>query len=250
VITPNDALTVIAAGIGFVAACLLIAALASARHAQRAAYYIVRRHSQDQANRRFVWSLALAAVSVAAFTAGRIMPQLEAVSLLPEAASSLVPDGTPPAATQTAPPAERASTSTPASTAAPMATLTSPAPSPTRRATPLPEPTATPSEARLILSAVSAGVDEQGHPLTVTAEFTRGAGAVHLFFDHRGLRPGGLIRHNWFLDGNSVHYDAFAWQGPADGLTHVAWAPLEPGTYEVRVFLDSRLQFVANLLVK
>ncbi len=184
---------------------------------------------------------------------------MEAFTLLPPMPTSLVPPATAsPAAARAADAPRRTATGVP--TPAPSPT---PAP-PAARATPTtastaappagaPDPTAAPIASYLALSAVGAGVDGQGAPLTVTTEFSPGATAIYLFFDHRGIPAGALIRHNWFLEGGSVHYDAFAWSGPGDGLAHVDWEPLEPlapGMYEVRVFLDRRLQFVANFLVK
>ncbi len=147
---------------------------------------------------------------------------------------------------------------------------------PTTKATPIPEPTSilvssvvtseqqsplptpTPGPAapnkRLILLAITPGVDASGQPLAASTTFSAGVASVYIFFDFRDVPPSALLRHSWFRNGELSFF--FSQRFPsqdATGTTFVQWSPrggFRAGLYEVRVQLGGVPQFVANFEVK
>ena len=105
----------------------------------------------------------------------------------------------------------------------------------------------------MTLRAIGSELGPSGLPVSPTAEFTAGARSIYVVYDYRNVPAGALVRHNWLRDGGSVHFSSFIWDRLVDGATHIVWTqrkPFQPGTYEVRVFVDNSLQFVANFIVK
>jgi hypothetical protein len=62
-----------------------------------------------------------------------------------------------------------------------------------------------------------------------------------------------LLRHTWYRNGNSVHFDSLTWTREGSGNAYVVWLPegeIEDGLYEVRVMLGTVRQFSANFMVR
>ena len=173
------------------------------------------------------------------------------------------------AATLTAPPSDTpAPTATivmPTSTPAPAPTLTPRAtliPEPTSSlVSPLPSPTIEPSvtpavvdpNKRLVLNAISSGVDENGQPAGAGTSFQAGTPTIYVFFNYRDVPPNALLRHAWFLNGGSAYFNSQRFNQNGAGLASVQWSPrggFKPGLYEVRLQLGGVPQFVANFEVK
>ncbi len=138
-------------------------------------------------------------------------------------------------------------------------------PSPTPQPTPIQEPTtslpAQPPDApaqpapdkRLALIAIADAVGADGTPVGATTSFSKGAGAVYVFFSYQNVPPSALLRHAWFKDGGSVFFGSKRLPANGRGSDYIAWSPpdgLQPGLYEVRVSLGGVLQFVANFEVR
>ena len=103
------------------------------------------------------------------------------------------------------------------------------------------------------MRAIAAGVDASGLPVNPSLQFGVGTPAVYVFFDFQNVPAGVRLRHNWFRDGGSVYFESFPWDRPDSGNATIAWTPphgFDAGMYEVRVFIDDQLQFVANFEVK
>lgn len=278
-ITTHDSLTVIAAAVAVFAIILLGIAVRRARHAQRAAYYVTRRHSQDTANRQFLWAMALLLVAAGVFIASRIIPQEsrpgDSVASTPAAGivATILLTAEP---TATTPPTEPAATPTDSPPAPTEALPTSTVAPPTAAASPSPEPAILPTETSALrtdapivketetppvasgsryftLRAIAGGIDLSGLPVNPSLQFEAGAPSIYIFFDFQNVPEGRRLRHNWFRDGGSVYFESMPWERPGSGNAAINWSPpkgFPPGIYEVRVFLDDQLQFVANFEVK
>ena len=285
-ITTHDSLTVIAAAVAAFAIILLSIAVRRARYARRAAYYVTRRHSQDTANRQFLWSMLLLLIAVGVFVAGRIIPQEPKPGDL-AALGPPAPDTTPAAALITilSTPEPAPTTEQTQSTQLPLADA-SPAPPTSAGAlptdtdeprppeqSPSPEPSPLPPEAtavstepvatetavptlngkHLVLRAIASGADASGLPVNPALQFDAGVRSIHIFFDFQNVPEGRRLRHNWFRNGGSVYFESLPWERSGSGNAAIDWSPpngFDAGMYEVRVFLDDQLQFVANFEVK
>jgi len=293
VITTHDSLTVIAAAVAAFAIILLGIAVRGARHARRAAYYITRRHSQDTANRQFLWAILLLLIAVGVFVTSRIIPQEPQSGSL----AALGPP-TPPTAPAAAiimttilptpilddsasptDPASRLADTLPADTVEPRPPAQSPSPQPsplpteattvntntagaetpvateTEAATPAPTPTPTPtpSDKHFVLRAIASAVDPSGLPVNPSLQFDAGVPSIYIFFDFQNVPEGRRLRHNWFRNGGSVYFESLPWERSGNGNAAIDWSPpngFDAGLYEVRVFLDDQLQFVANFEVR
>ena len=252
-------LSLVAAGIvALLAVFAFFNAVLTAQRGRTAAYYSVRRETQQRANRRLMLSLALLLFAGALFAGYFMLPRDEAPAALPlvtNPAPTLTVE-----ATFTAPAVE------------PPATSGSPLPTPALvptvppRATLIPEPTSSlvtlaPSQSaavvepnkRLVLSAIASGIDEHGQPAGVGTSFQAGTPTIYIFFDYRDVPPNALLRQTWFRDGGSVYYNSQQFNQNGAGLAAVQWSPrggFKAGLYEVRLQLGGVPQFVANFEVQ
>lgn len=288
VITTHDSLTVIAAAVAAFAIILLSIAVRRARYARRAAYYATRRHSQDTANRQFLWAIALLFVAAGVFVVSRIIPQ-EPRPGVPAALDPPASDTTPaeaviitaflltpdpaPTTEQTqstqlpladaSPTPPTPANALPADTIEPQPPEQSPSPQPSPlppEATPVStEPVATETATpalngkHLMLRAMASGIDPSGLPINPALQFDAGVPSIYIFFDFQNVPEGRRLRHNWFRDGGSVYFESLPWERSGSGNAAIDWSPpngFDAGVYEVRVFLDDQLQFVANFEVK
>jgi hypothetical protein len=123
----------------------------------------------------------------------------------------------------------------------------------TETPTPAPPPTSTPSDKHFVFRAIASGIDASGLPVNPSLQFEAGTPSIYIFFDFQNVPEGRRLRHNWFRDGGSVYFESMPWERSGSGNAAIDWSPpkgFDAGVYEVRVFLDDQLQFVANFEVK
>ena len=242
-----------------VAAVLVGLAITQLITARRAPFYVMRRNALTRATR---WALAALASLVVAVLLLLVVPSLLAAvpaSVLPTVTLTSVP------------------TATATSRPTPIPTIT-----PTRRPTATPPfiPTSTPailppeSALSLLPSAVPAGEDahiaiitlatEQdasGQPVDPGVEFPPGDHRLYLFFTYEGMHNGTMTTFAWYKDGQLIEFcsDTWLWglvegrEWGESGRTHYLCKPpggWVPGTYEIRVFIETRLQGIAQFVIK
>jgi hypothetical protein len=268
-VSPSILLLIAAGIIALLAVTAFLSAVLTAQRGRTAAYYSVRRETQQRANRRLIVSLALLLFAGILFAAGFMLPR-------ETSPAALLPAETPaPADTIAASPTQLpASTAAPESTAAITSPIATPAlvptvssrptliPEPTSAldsplATPTVEPSATPAvvepNKRLVLRVIASGIDENRQPVGDGTTFQAGTPTLYVFFDYRDVPPDALLRHTWFRDGGSVYYSSQRFNQNGAGLAAIEWSPsggFKPGLYEVRIQLGGVPQFVANFEVR
>ena len=226
--------------------------------ARRAPYYALRREAFRRAKRWILVALVLQASAALLLFAALYLP-----AFMP------------------APPPPVTATATPAPSPTPRPTRT-PTPTPTRRPTatppfiptpteivPLPEsalsplPSAVPAgeDARIAVITLAAGEDAAGEPVDPGSEFPPGDHRVYLFFTYEGMKNGIKTTFAWYKGEELLDFcsDTWLW-GLAEGRD---WGEQgrslyyckppggwEPGTYEIRVFIETQLQGIAQFAIK
>ncbi|HEY72308.1 MAG TPA: hypothetical protein G4N99_03470 [Thermoflexia bacterium] len=228
---------------------------------RRAQYYFQRRDAFKLLRR---WMGLALVMLIAAIILLTIVPPLLA---------SIAPAPTP---TLTAPPTRAPTlTLTPLPTRPPTAT-------PTRRPTatpptiptptssvPLPDPAFSPlpsavpagEGAHITLVALALERDGNGQPVNPGNKFPPGDQRVYLFFAWDSMQNGNMTTFAWYKDGEFLDFcsDTWLW-GMVEGRDwgergHTSYycklpAGWEPGSYEIHVFIETRLQGVAQFVIK
>jgi len=167
-----------------------------------------------------------------------------------------------PTATPAPPP-----TATPTPTRRPTATpplIATPAPS-----VPLPEdavarlPDAVPAPDEAGITFVAFALQESnGAPVDPGTEFPPGDHRVYFFFDYQEMESGVTWTYRWCQDGACGDGLTCSWGIPAgecpwvsttSGTTHLFFKPIngyEPGLYEVRVWIEDRIQVVESFVIR
>jgi hypothetical protein len=220
--------------------------------ARRAPYYAARREALTRARRSMLTALGLQAVGIILLV---MTPRLTAI---------LSPPAPPPTATPTCTPLP---TSTPRPTRTPTATptrrptATAPfIPTPTPGVLP-PEPALSPlpsavparEDATITIITLAADRDDSGQPVDPGTEFPPGDHRVYLFISYDNMSNGvpwtfAIYREGEFLDGT-----AQLWEWGKQGKTYLYYKPptgYEPGSYEMRIFIETRLQGIAQFGIK
>ncbi len=158
-----------------------------------------------------------------------------------------------PADTATPPPTFTAEPSPlpPQATAVNTAQAPTDIPALTETETAIPAPAA--GDKHFVLRAIASSIDASGLPVNPSLQFETGVPSIYIFFDFQNVPEGRRLRHNWFRDGGSVYFESLPWERAGNGNAAINWSPargFDPGIYEVRVFLDDQLQFIANFEVK
>lgn len=250
------------------AAVALTVGLLYFQRARRAPYYILR----EAARRRgTIWS----AVAAALLALGLLLLVLQAVVPPP----LVVAPTQPPPATLTAvvPPPTLILTvmPTPTPTRMPTATATRrPTATPPLVPTPtpilplpaeavarLPDSVPAPADARITFVAF-ATEERNGMPVDPGAEFAPGDHRVYFFFQYEGMARGVTWTYRWCKDGECSDGLTCLWgirQGecPAvsttSGRTYLFFKPIngyQPGFYEVRVWIEDRLQVAEPFVIR
>ena len=219
--------------------------------ARRAQYYAARREAPRYGMRWMLAALVLQALAVALLI---LPPRVAVLVSTPTPVPTMTPTVTP---TLTPTPSP---TLTPTVTPTRRPTATPPViPTPTP-AIPLPEPALSPlpsavpagEDALITFITLAADLDDNGEPVEPGAEFPPGDHRVYLFVSYEGLADGvawtlALYREGEFLDGSTQ-----LWEWGKEGQTYFYYKPpegYEPGNYEMRVFIEERLQGVAQFVI-
>ncbi len=252
-------------------------ALAEFTKARRAAYYAVRRAAFSRATRWLLVSAVLPSVAIVlllvpSFVA-YVLPSPPTVTPLLTSTPTPTPVPVPSETPITTPTATRRPTATPPQ----IPTIT-----PTRRptATPPPIPTPTPTvrppdtaltpipsalpareDSRIQLLALATQVDADGLPVDPGKEFPPGHHLVYLFFQHEGMDAGVPVTVAWYQEGELLEVCSGTWlwdlvegrvwgeQGQASVTCHPI-AGWQQGNYEIRVFIETRLEGIAQFVIK
>lgn len=250
-------------------------AVAEFTKARRAAYYAIRRAALGRGSRWLIVAVILPAIGVILLV---VPPQLAEV-LPPPSTPTLLPISTPTATTQPTDTAAPTVTPTRRATATPPEIPTA---TPTRRPTatppPIPSPTPTvhppdvaltpiPSAlpagegAHIELLALASEADSEGQPVEPGKKFATGQHLVYLFFEHEGMDPGVPVTIAWYRDGELQDICSSTWlwdlvEGRVwgrEGKATVSCQPIagwERGSYEIRVFIGTRLQGIAQFVIE
>ena len=240
--------------LALVPAALTIPSLNKAR---RARYYALRREALRQALRLM---LAMLVMLVLAGVLLIVPPRLAAVLPTAPTATPMATLVATPAPTATPPP-----TRTPTTTPTPRPTATAPfvptatpeVPLPDSALTPLPSSVPAGEDARIQVMALALQADGRGLPVNPGHEFPVGRHRVHLFFQYEGMKDGIATTFAWYKEGEFIEWcsDTWAWglvEGRDWGERGLTWFACDPtgdweaGRYEIRVFIETRLQGVAQ----
>ncbi len=238
----------------FVSAILTALAISQLSKARRAPFYVLRKEALRRARRRMLVALMMQVVAVDILM---LMPYL-AKSVVVPAPVAIVTQTEVGASTLAPTPAP---TQTPTTTPTRRPTATAPfIPTPTP-AVLLPElgigppPSAVPAreDARITVIALAADKDEEGRPVDPGTEFPPGDNRVYLFIAYDGLTDGvtwtfAIYRERELLDSTTE-----LWEWGEQGKTYLYYKPAggyEPGVYEMRIFIEKRLQGVAQFVIR
>jgi hypothetical protein len=235
----------------------LVVAISQFARARRAPYYAVRENALRQSKRWLLVTLVLLVLGVDVLV---VPPRLTATLPRPEAPASDTPAPTPtaivtptplPTHTPTATPTRRPTATAPL-IPTPTAAAALTAPLPDSALTPLPGAVPAGEGARITFVTLAADKDEGGGPVDPGSEFPPGDHRVYLFIAYEGLANGvtwtfAIYRGEELLDSAT---QPWAW-GP-QGRTYLYYKPpggYQPGVHEMHVFVEQRLQGVAQFIV-
>jgi hypothetical protein len=246
-----------------IAYILLIAAVAPVSvvvsqliKARRAPYFAMRQAALKRGRR---WILAALVVLVVAIDLLVVPPRLAVLLHRSEQPELDTPTSTP-APTITATPTShptRTPTVTPTRrpTATPpfIPTLTPKVPPPESALTPLPSAVPAGDDAHITIITLATGRDDAGQPVDSGAEFPRHTPRVHLFICYEGMRNGIAWTFAIYREGELLDSATQLWEWGIEGKTDLYHEPpggYEPGVYEMRVFIEDRLQGVAQFMIR
>ena len=232
-------------------------AIAQLIKARRAPYYALRRDALRRSRRWILASLLWQAFAIVLLV---LPPGLEAIlpapTPLPTATIAAVPTPTPrPTRTPTATPTRR-----PTATAPFIPTATPDEPVPDSALSPLPSAVPASEDARIAIITLAAGEDALGQPVDPGTEFPPGDYRIYLFFTYEGMKDGTATTFAWYKEGEFIEYcsDTWAWGlvegrewGERGQFSYYCRPPggWQPGTYQVNVFVEDRVQGAAQFRV-
>ena len=219
--------------------------------ARRAPYYAARREALRQAMRWVLAALVLQALAVALL----IVPPRLAVFVstptpVPTATPTLTPTLTPtprPTRTPTVTPTRRP-TATPPSIPTPTPAIPLPEPA----LSPLPSAVPAGEDALITFITLAADKDDSDEPVEPGAEFPPGDHRVYLFVSYEGLADGVAWTLAIYCEEEFLDVSTQLWERGEEGKTYFYYKPpegYEPGNYEMRVFVEDRLQGVAQFVI-
>jgi len=116
-------------------------------------------------------------------------------------------------------------------------------------------------DAHIAVITLAADEDAEGQPVGPGTEFPSGDHKVCLFFTYEEMKKGVATTFAWYKGEEFIDFcsDTWLW-GVAeernwgkDGRAAYCCKPpegWEPGTYEIRVFIETRLQGIAQFVIK
>jgi len=227
--------------------------------ARRAPYYALRRAALKRSRHWILAALALQALAVLLLIAGLYLPAVApAPPLTPTISptSTRAPTRTPrPTRTPTTTPTRR-----PTATPPFIPTPTQPVALPETALSPLPSAVPAGEDARISVITFAAGEDAAGEPVDPGSEFPPGDQRVYLFFTFEGMEDGVTTTFAWYKGEEFIDFcsDTWLWGlvegrewGERGKSSYYCKPPggWEPGTYEIRVFIEDRLQGVAQFAI-
>jgi hypothetical protein len=219
--------------------------------ARRAPYYVLRRDALKLASRWAGVALVMAALAILLLIVSlRLASVFVAPTLVPTATRVSTPTLTltpRPTRTPTATPTRR-----PTATPPDIPTSTPAVPLPDTVLTPLPSAVPAGRDARVELTALATEKDENSLPINPGNEFPPGDHWVYLFFTYEGMENGVARTFAWYRDGELIEScsqtDLWAW-GDRGRTWYGCPENWEPGAYEIRVFVEARLQGIAQFAI-
>ena len=228
---------------------------------RRASYYALRSQALRSAKIAALVAIALLFIAFLLLVVAPIflVAEPEVVAITPTPSPT---DTTQPSPMSTA-------TEAPTSTPTPLPTATAPfiptfTPSvqpPPRALSPLPSAVPAGVDARIQIMALAMEIDDDGQPVEPDDRFPDGQHPIYVSFQYGGMAPGVATTFAWYSDG--VYFepcsDTWAWAlvegrewGTRGGAAYECTPPegWSPGRYEVRVFIETRLQGVASFVVE
>lgn len=224
---------------------------------RRAKYYAVRQSALRRAARFALVSLLLVALGAALFGAPSLLPQIiQTPTPTPTATAQPSPSPSPsPRPSPTPTPTRR-----PTATAPLIPTATPEVLLPESALSPLPSAVPAGEDAEIELLALATGEDEEGRPLEPGSEFPPGDHRMYLFFQYEGMEDGVMTTFAWYREGEFIEgcSDTWLWGMVEDrhwgesGKISYFCEPAggwEPGQYEIHVFIEDRLQGIAQFVI-
>lgn len=104
--------------------------------------------------------------------------------------------------------------------------------------------------------------EEGGRPVNVGSEFPAGDFRVYYFFSYQGMTQGSVWTYGWYRDGVYLDGNTCLWgvrlefcprifgTSGSNFLFFRAPGGYQPGVYEVRVWIEDRLQTNAQFIVR
>jgi len=221
--------------------------------ARRAPYYIIRREALRRATRWALTMLVLQALAVALLV---VIPRLATIARQPEEPVLGIPTPTLTATVTSTPRPTRTPTVTPTRrpTATPplIPTLTPAVAPPDVALTPLPSAVPAGEDAHITFITLAADRDASGQPVDMGTEFPPGDHRVYLFISYDGLVNGVTWTLAIYREGKFLDETTQLWEWGKQGRTYLYYKPpggYEPGVYEMRVFIETRLQGIAQFVI-
>lgn len=222
--------------------------------ARRAPFYIARELALKRAKRWVLVALLLVVLGVDLWIVPpRLAPPSrqppEQVLHTPTPTSVTMITSTPrPTRTPTATPTRR-----PTATPPFIPTPTSDVPLPESALTPLPSAVPAGEGARIDVITLAADRDDGGQPVDPGNEFPPGDHRVYLFIHYEGMADGVAWTLAMYREGEFLDSTTQLWEWGTEGKTYLYYKPpggYEPGVYEMRVFIEHRLQGVAQFVIR
>lgn len=106
--------------------------------------------------------------------------------------------------------------------------------------------------ARISVITLAADRDDSGQPVDPVAEFPPGDHRVYLFISYENMANGVAWTFAIYGEGELLDSSTQLWEWGSQGRTYLYYKPpggYEPGEYEMRVFIEERLQGVAQFVI-
>ena len=227
--------------------------------ARRAPYYALRREALRRATR---WALAALVIMALAIALLIVSPYLETVVSILTPTPTATATNTPAATSTPGPTLTPSITPTRRPTATPPAipTPTPAIPVPEAALTPLPSAVPAREDALIVPVVLATEEDAEGLPVDPSEEFPPGDHRVYLFFHYEGMQDGVTTTFAWYREGEFIDFcsDTWLWgwvegrdwgeEGRTSYFCKLPWG-WDPGNYEIRIFIGTELQGIAQFRI-
>ncbi|MCP4535888.1 MAG: hypothetical protein GY832_01980 [Chloroflexi bacterium] len=222
---------------------------------RQAPYYAMRADALKQAKR---WMLIVLVLLILGIDLLVVPPRLAMIwpfsqESTPEdvppspIATSIIKPTLRPTRTPTTTPTRR-----PTATAPFIPTPTSAVPPPELALTPLPAAVPAGADAHITIVTLAAERDQAGSPVDPGDEFPPGDHRVYLFIAYDGMANGVAWTFVIYRERELLDSTTQLWEWGADGGTYLYYKPpggYEAGRYEMQVFIEQRLQGIAQFII-